>query len=147
MSNQAHNALCAWSLTISNMKLKLEIKGKTYDIELTEFDEKVKIEVNKKEFVFNQKEISKEKRIKVAKSYLPQKRDFKEKEIKSPIAGIISEIFIKENQPVKKNQKLLVLSAMKMENEVVSDFDGKIKEIFVKKNQKVKKDQILLIIR
>ena len=121
------------------MKLKLNIKGKEYEIEISEEGGRVKIKVGGKEFLFGEKE-----EIAVAKTVLP-KRDFSKKEIKTPIAGIVSEIFVKEGDFVKKEQKTLLVSAMKMENEIVSDFEGKVKEILVKKNQTVKEGEPLII--
>jgi len=127
------------------MKLKLKIKGKEYEIEISESKEgEVKINVGGKEFVFGKDE-EKEK-VLIAKPTFP-KRDFSKKEIKAPITGIISEIFVKEGYYVKKNQKLLLLSAMKMENEIVSDFEGKVEKILVKKDQKVKGGETLIVLR
>lgn len=122
------------------MKLKFNIKGKSYDIEISEVEGKVKIIVDGKEFVF---EGEKEKEISFPQVFLP-KRDFLKKEILAPIDGVISEIFVKETDFVKKNQKVLTISSMKMENELVSEFEGKIKEILVKKSQKVKKNEVLI---
>jgi len=123
--------------------MEIKIGEKVYDIEISELGEgKVKIVVNGKEFIFGEINETKEK-ISIAKASFP-KRDFSKKEILAPIDGIISEIFVKEGDFVKKNQKLLFLSSMKMENEIVSDLEGKIKEVLVKKGQKVKKDEVLI---
>jgi len=124
------------------MKLKLKIKGKEYEIEILETGEnQIKIKVGEKEFFFGEKE-----EISIAKTVLP-KRDFSKKEIISPIAGTISEIFVKEGDFVKRDQKALLISAMKMENEIVSDFEGRVKEVLVKKNQEVKEGDILVILQ
>jgi biotin carboxyl carrier protein len=120
--------------------MKIKIGEKVYEVEIFDSEGEVKIIVNGKEFVFGKE---KEKEISIPQISLP-KRDFSKKEILAPIDGIISEIFIKEGDFVKKNQKLLFLSSMKMENEIVSDLEGKIKEVLVKKGQKVKKDEVLI---
>ena len=121
-------------------KMKIKIGEKVYDIEISESGcGKVKIVVKGKEFLFGKEE----KEISIPQVSLP-KRDFLKKEILAPIDGVISEIFIKEADFVKKNQKVLTLSSMKMENELVSEFEGKIKEILVKKGQKIKKDEVLI---
>ena len=126
------------------MKLKLKIKGKEWEVEiLEEGEDKVKIRVGEKEFIFGKEE--EKKRISLIQTSIP-KRDFLKKEIKAPIAGVISEIFIKEGDFVKMEQKVLFLSTMKMENEIISDFDGKVKEILVKKNQEVKEGETLIIL-
>ncbi|XOB40236.1 MAG: acetyl-CoA carboxylase biotin carboxyl carrier protein subunit [Candidatus Nealsonbacteria bacterium] len=127
------------------MKLKLNIKGKEYTVEIQETDrDTVKIRVQGEEFVFKQKEEEKEKLL-VAKSSLP-KRNFTEKKIKAPIAGIISEVFVKERDVIKKGKKVILLSAMKMENEIISDFEGRVKKVSVKKDQKVKEGDILIVL-
>lgn len=122
--------------------MKLNIKDKEYDVEiLEEGSGKVKIKIGEKEFVFGERQ----EEISVAKVNLP-KRDFSKKEIKAPISGRISEVFVKEGDFVKKEQKLLILSSMKMENEIVADFEGKVKEILVKSEQEVKGGDILIIL-
>jgi len=126
------------------MKLKLKIKGKEWEVEiLEEGEDKVKIKVGEKEFIFGKEE--EKKGISLIQTSIP-KRDFSKKEIKAPIAGVISEIFVKEGDFVKREQKILFLSTMKMENEIISDFDGKAKEILVKKNQEVKEGETLIIL-
>ena len=124
------------------MKLSLNIKGKKYDIEISKENENiVKVKVNNKDFTFKDKK----QEISIAKTSLP-KRDFQKKEIKAPIAGEISEIFVKTGEFIKKDKKVLLLSAMKMENEIVSDCEGKIKKILITKNQKVNNGDILIIL-
>jgi biotin carboxyl carrier protein len=121
------------------MKFSIKIGQREYPIEILEKEEEVEIRVGEKEFSFK-----KEKEIFLAKTKI-EKKEFKEKRILAPIAGTISEIFVKEGDFVKEGQKIFLLSAMKMENEILSDFEGKVKKIFVKKGESVKKDQTLLI--
>ena len=131
-------------MKISNgVKFKINIKGKEYEVGILEVKEGTKIKVGDKEFFFKEKEIKKEVSF---PSVFFKKRDFSKKEIRSPIAGIISEIFIREGEFVKKGKKLLCLSAMKMENEIVSEFEGKIKKILIKKDQKVKEWDTLILL-
>lgn len=132
------------------MKMRMKIKDKFYDIELSEIPNgKIKIKVGEKEFIFELPDSSSflesQKSLK-AESKLFQKRDFQQKEIKSPIAGTVSEIFVKEGEKIKKDQKIILLSAMKMENEIISDFSGKIKEVRIKKGEQVKVDQVLVVV-
>lgn len=125
------------------MKLKLKIKGKECEVEiLEEGEDKVKIKMGEKEFIFGKEE---KKGISLIQTSIP-KRNFSKKEIKAPIVGVISEIFVKEGDFVKREQKILFLSTMKMENEIISDFDGKVKEILVKKNQEVKEGETLIVL-
>jgi len=124
------------------MHLRFKIKGKEYDVIILETGEgKVKIKVGRKDFIFDKEE----DKTSIAKTSFP-KRDFFKKEIKTPISGTISEIFVKKGDFIKKGQKLIFLSAMKMENEIISDFEGKIKEVLVKKDQKVKERETLIIL-
>ncbi len=126
------------------MKLKLKIKGKEREVEiLEEGEDKVKIKVGEKEFIFGKEK--EKKGISLIQTSIPR-RDFSKKEIKAPIAGVISEIFVKEGDFVKREQKILSLSTMKMENEIVSDFDGKVKKFLVKKNQEVKEGETLIVL-
>ena len=126
------------------MKLKLRIKEKEYQVEiLEEAQDQIKIKIGEKEFFFgNRKEKDK---IAVAETAFP-KRNFSKKEIKVPITGIVSKIFVKEGEFIKKDQKLLILSAMKMENEIISENDGQVKEIKVKENQTVNIGDILMVL-
>jgi len=121
------------------MRFKIKVGEKEYDIELLETENEIEVRVGDKNFYFQ-----KEKEPFLAKTKF-DKRDFKEKKIFAPIGGIITEIFVKEGDVVKKGQKLFLLSAMKMENEILSTFDGKVKNILVKKKDSVKKDQVLLV--
>jgi acetyl/propionyl-CoA carboxylase alpha subunit len=53
-------------------------------------------------------------------------------EIVSPLHGKIMEIYINENQLIKKGDPLLVIEAMKSENHIVSHRDARVKKIAVK---------------
>jgi biotin carboxyl carrier protein len=123
------------------MKFKIKIKGKEYEVEIVELEGGIKIKIGDKEFFFQ-----KEKKEISLPSVSFKKRDFLKKEIRAPIAGTISEIFVKEKDFVKKGEKVLILSAMKMENEIVSDFEGRVKKIFVKKDQNVKEGEVLILL-
>jgi len=52
-------------------------------------------------------------------------------EITSPMHGKILEIFVKENQLIKKNDPLLVIEAMKSENKILSHKDARVSKIAV----------------
>lgn len=123
------------------MKFKINFQGKEYEIEILETNEGTKIRVGEKEFLFER-----EKEETTTSVVLP-KSDFSKKKICAPISGMISEIFIKEGDWVKKNQPLLHIYAMKMENEILAEKEGKITKIFVKKGENVKKDDPLVEIQ
>ncbi len=67
-------------------------------------------------------------------------------EVKAPVSGLITKIFVAPNVTVNRGQKLLSLNAMKMENEVQSPVDGKILEIRVSENKEVNKNDTLVVI-
>ena len=66
--------------------------------------------------------------------------------IKSPLPGVILEIFVKEGDIVKLGQKLLVLEAMKMENSIDSDRPGKVISLLKSKGDAVMEGDVLLVI-
>jgi biotin carboxyl carrier protein len=66
------------------------------------------------------------------------------KEIKSPMPGLVVQIFVNVGDDVVEGEKLLTLEAMKMENILKSPGDGKIKKINITKGQSVDKNQILI---
>lgn len=66
--------------------------------------------------------------------------------VKSPLPGVILDLYVKEGEIVKKGQKLLCLEAMKMENNIDSDKDGKIVKINVNKGDSVMEGDILVTI-
>lgn len=67
------------------------------------------------------------------------------KEIKSPMPGLVVNIFVEEGQSVAEGEKLLSLEAMKMENILKSPGEGIIKSVKVSKGNSVDKNQILVV--
>ena len=57
--------------------------------------------------------------------------------IKSPLPGIIISIDVKEEQAVKRGQKVAVIEAMKMENDILAEADGTITAIHAAKGDSV----------
>jgi len=72
------------------------------------------------------------------------KRELGTKEVRAVLAGTITEINIKPGDIVKAGQKMMTLSAMKMENEILAETEGKVKEVNINKNQRVKEGDILV---
>ena len=66
--------------------------------------------------------------------------------IKSPLPGVILELFVKEGDNVKIGQRLLVLEAMKMENNIEADKPGKVVSISKKKGDSVMEGDVLIVI-
>lgn len=66
------------------------------------------------------------------------------KEIKAPMPGLVVEVVVQEGQEVAEGDKLLILSAMKMENSILIQTPAVIKKINVKAGDAVDKGQILI---
>lgn len=66
------------------------------------------------------------------------------KEIKAPMPGLVLEINVTVGQELKEGDKVLILSAMKMENSILIHTDATIKRIAVTAGDAVEKGQILV---
>lgn len=66
--------------------------------------------------------------------------------VKSPLPGVILDIYVKEGDVVKMGQKLIMLEAMKMENNISADKEGKVVSIKVSKNDAVMEGDVLIVI-
>lgn len=66
--------------------------------------------------------------------------------IKSPLPGVILEMYVKEGDVVKRGQKVLMLEAMKMENNIEADKDGKVLSIHKHKGDSVMEGDVLITI-
>jgi biotin carboxyl carrier protein len=140
--------------------MKIEVNGTMYDIEHVG----EKVWVNNKELMIN---LNEDKIIIEGKAfyidfvedgepslmiisgmaYIASKislTDESIKEIKIPISGKITDVFVRAGSEVKEGVVLAALQAMKMENQIKSPRNGKIKEIKVSKDQSVKAGEILV---
>jgi biotin carboxyl carrier protein len=66
--------------------------------------------------------------------------------IKSPLPGVILDIYVREGDTVKIGQKLIMLEAMKMENNINADKEGRVASIKVSKGDSVMEGDILIVI-
>jgi len=66
--------------------------------------------------------------------------------IKSPLPGVVLDIYVKVGDTVKQGQRILMLEAMKMENNIDADKEGVVKEIRVRKNDSVMEGDVLIVI-
>lgn len=66
--------------------------------------------------------------------------------IKSPLPGIVRDIFVKVGDYVKVGDKILILEAMKMENLINSDKEGTIVAINSAKGDSVMEGETLIVI-
>lgn len=68
-----------------------------------------------------------------------------EKELRSPMPGLVVSVEVKEGDHVKPGDGLVIVEAMKMENELKASFDAKVKQIRVKPGKAVEKDEVLIV--
>lgn len=66
------------------------------------------------------------------------------RELKAPMPGLVLNVLVKEGDPVKKNDPVLILEAMKMENVIKAPGDATVKKIHVQERTAVEKGQLLL---
>jgi biotin carboxyl carrier protein len=67
--------------------------------------------------------------------------------LKSPLPGVILDVYAKEGDTVKAGQKVMLLEAMKMENNIEADRDGVIERINARKGDAVLEGDVLLTIK
>lgn len=124
------------------MEFKFNNQDKDYQVDISENEQGLKIVVNGKEFLYDLADTAK---VTPVPQVAISKRENSSKEVKAILAGIISDLFVKEGDVIKFGQKLLTLSAMKMENEILAECDGKISKILISKDQKVKEGEVLIV--
>jgi biotin carboxyl carrier protein len=66
--------------------------------------------------------------------------------LKSPLPGVILDVFVRVGDTVKAGQRVILLEAMKMENNIDADKEGVIKEIKVQRNDAVMEGDVLIVI-
>lgn len=66
------------------------------------------------------------------------------KEIKAPMPGLVLEVVVQPGQEVAEGDKLLILSAMKMENSILIHTAATIKKVCVSPGEAVDKGQVLI---
>ncbi len=141
-------------------KFKFTIQGNKYDVNIINVEDNVaEVEVNGATYsVEVDKIISQSKTPKLVRSTAVPSTEFRKTEqrtsaptapkgagfIKSPLPGVILQVYVKEGDSVKVGTKLLMLEAMKMENNINADKDGVIKSIKVKTGDSVLEGDILI---
>ncbi len=119
-------------LSVEGNQVRLEVNGKSYDVEIHREVKQVKTPVIVRSPV---KEVSKD---------IERKTGGAKTEIKSPLPGVIVKIFVSKGEEVKKNQKLFSLEAMKMENEIKAERDGIIESIKAIAGQSVLQEEVVM---
>lgn len=112
---------------------KLEVNGTPYNVELQAHEQTTKTPILVRSAVTNP-----------AGSHKIKKSESKMFKVAAPLPGNIMQVFVKEGDIVKKEDKLLIYEAMKMENKLLSEKDGVIKSILVKPGDSVLQDDLLM---
>ncbi len=116
--------------------------NKSFDLEYSKKGENISVFLNGKRYdcILEDERTQKFKRLESLRVDTK-----KEKELKSPMPGLVTGIEVKEGDFVVAGQGVMIVEAMKMENELKAKFDGKVKTIKVKEHQAVDKDQVLVV--
>ena len=133
---------------------KFKINGNEYFVHIKNYeDNNVELEVNGTPYTVElEKEMApKQKTPKLVRS---QKRPPKEEKkltrsstlttIKAPLPASVITIFVKEGDEVKKDQKLMVVEAMKMENNILAEESGTVKSVKVNEGDSVAQGDVLV---
>jgi biotin carboxyl carrier protein len=137
------------------MQTEIKIKDKIYKIEIFEMEKGLlKVKINREDYFFTKNKLGEliSVQSKSKTSVIDQDENgiildgLNEREIRSPIAGIVSTIDVKKGDEIKLGQRVVTLIAMKMENEIVAETSGIIKEIKVKDNQFVNSGEVLILL-
>lgn len=134
-------------------KFKFTINGIKYDVDVVSLEGNMaSIEVNGTSY---QVEIHKEPKpatapvivrppVREPQKDIEKRTEGPKTEVRSPLPGIITGIFVTPGEEVKKGQKLFTLEAMKMENEINAERDGIIATIRVVKGQTVLQEEVII---
>jgi pyruvate carboxylase len=66
------------------------------------------------------------------------------KHIGAPLQGMLSRIFVKKGQAVRRNEPLFVIEAMKMETTVTASAEAEVKSVFLKEGARVFADDLVV---
>ncbi len=130
-------------VALSSNSFSIILHGKSHFLTLTEKDGGYEITVDQcTQFI----QVKDETRLLLEKFGFSDSDDRHAGEVKAPIPGLVTSIFVKTGQQVEKNQPLVILEAMKMENEIDSPVAGTVREIHVSDGQSVEKGSLMVTI-
>ena len=137
-------------------KYKLTINDNNYSVEINNVEDKtIELNVNGTPYtVLVDKEVMHTKTPTLLRSVAVPSTDqgaalkvsAKTGMIKSPLPGIILDIYVKPGDKVTIGQRVLLLEAMKMENNIESDKQGVVSEIKISKGDSVMEGDVLIVI-
>jgi len=120
-------------VSFENDIAKLEVNGTSYNVELQKQDQTSKTPILVRQAVTNP-----------ADAHKIKKSGNKLFKVIAPLPGNIMQVFVKEGDLVRKEDKLILYEAMKMENKLLSEKDGIIKTIHVQPGDSVLQDELLI---
>lgn len=133
---------------------KFTIRGHVYEVDIINFeDNQAQIEVNGTPY-----EVEVESKRKESKTPVLVRQDVKHPKgseqikkqvetslkVKAPLPGNILSVLVKAGDEVKKNDKLLIYEAMKMENNLLAEKDGTVTKVHVNPGDSVLEGDILI---
>jgi len=137
---------------------KFKINGNLYEVDILEAEgNKVKIEVNGTSYdVEMEREVPKVRSTaRPVAAMSKQDREAKQAagggagkptEIKAPLPGVIIKMLVKTGEEVTPGQTLCTLETMKMENAIKTEAGGKVTAVNVSAGQSVLQDEVLIVI-
>jgi biotin carboxyl carrier protein len=133
---------------------KFNIKGQEYEVEIKRVDQGIaEVEVNGTTYHVEMKQEARTSKTPILVRPEPavpkSAHKFKKKigstnEVKSPLPGNIMHVYVKENDEVKKGDKLLMYEAMKMENMIFAEKDGVVVKVKVKPGDNILEGDVLM---
>jgi len=91
--------------------------------------------------------IIKDKSVKVDKVENVKVDTSNPKEVGAPLQGLLSNVLVKKNQEVKKNQPLFVIEAMKMETTVTATEEGIVDRVLLQGGSLVNSEDLVLVLK
>ena len=133
---------------------KFNIKGQDYNVEIKRFNQNIaEVEVNGSLY---QVELMQEQRqsktpilVRPEPAIPKSAHKFKKKisgsyEVKTPLPGNIMHVFVKDNDEIKRGDKLVMYEAMKMENTIYAEKEGIVSKIKVKPGDTILEGDVLM---
>jgi len=119
---------------IEDTVAEVEVNGTSYKVEMNKPAKKQIVTINRPA------------QTTVAPAVRPQQTVPVASLLRSPLPGVILDVFCNVGDAVKKGQKIMILEAMKMENVINAEKDGTVKEIKINKGDSVLEGAELIII-
>ncbi|HYX06680.1 MAG TPA: biotin/lipoyl-containing protein [Bacteroidales bacterium] len=133
---------------------KFTINGNDYEVEINEIEDNLaKIEVNGTPYEIElHREVKRSKTPTLLRPAVPepQNKNIERKAgghktpLTAPLPGSILQVFVKPGDQVKKEQKLVLMEAMKMENTVLAEKDCVIESVKVAPGDTVLQGDVLI---